>query len=54
MVFAQRENLDIANDDHLFVVFVENGIVDHICEVLVGEKNHEAANYQQQTACTQR
>jgi hypothetical protein len=33
-MLAQAEHVDITHDDHLFVIFGEDGVVDHVWRAL--------------------
>jgi hypothetical protein len=32
MVFTKAGDIDVTDDDHLIMIFRENGIIDHICD----------------------
>lgn len=35
MMFTQRENLNVLHDDQFIVIFVENGTIDQIPNILL-------------------
>jgi hypothetical protein len=47
MMFAQREDVNILDDDHVFTFLFENSIVDHIADRLLvafGEEEHRLSS----------